>query len=96
MIVIPLSIVPINSVPIMTLRTPPRPPESPMPPRTTTRITSYMRVELKMRVGIELTDAARTRPAKQPISAASTYCRTMIGRVGIPVTRAAFGLSPIE
>ena len=27
-------------------------------------------------------------PAKQPISAASTYCSTIIGRVGMPVTRA--------
>ena len=45
-----------------------------------------------MRVGIELTEAAITRPAKQPISAASTYCRTMIGREGMPVTRAAIGV----
>ena len=35
-----------------------------------------------MRVGMLLTDDASIRPAKQPISAASTYCRTMIGRVG--------------
>ena len=37
---LPLSIVQISSVPMMTLRTPPRPPDSPMPPSTTTRITS--------------------------------------------------------
>ena len=42
-----------------------------------------------------LTDDASTSPAKQPISAASTYCRTMMGRDGMPVTRAPNGLSPI-
>ena len=50
-------------------------------------IVDQCRVE--NRVGIELTDAASTKPAKQPISAAITYCSTIIGRVGIPVTRAA-------
>ena len=45
--------------------------------------------------GTLLTEAASTRPASRPISAASTYCRTIIGRVGIPVVRAAKGLSPI-
>ena len=38
---------------------------------------------------IELTEAASTRPAKQPIRAVMTYCRTMMGREGMPVTRAA-------
>jgi len=33
-----------------------------------------------------LTDAARMRPAPKPINAARTYCSTMMGRVGIPVT----------
>ena len=41
-----------------------------------------------------LTDDAMIRPAEQPISAAITYCSTMMGRVGMPVTRAPFGLSP--
>ena len=48
-----------------------------------------------MRVGMLLTEAAITMPAKQPISAASTYCSTITGRVGMPVMRAPNGLSPI-
>ena len=47
-----------------------------------------------MRVGMLLTDAAITRPANMPISAASTYCSTITGRVGMPVVRAPNGLSP--
>ena len=35
------------------------------------------------------------RPANRPISAASTYSSTTIGRVGSPVARAASGLSPM-
>ena len=52
-------------------------------------------VELKIRVGMLLTEAAITTPANNPISAASTYCSSTIGRVGRPVARAAKGLSPI-
>ena len=48
-----------------------------------------------MRVGMLLTDAAITMPAKTPMSAAMTYCNTMMGRVGKPVARAPNGLSPI-
>ena len=48
-----------------------------------------------MRVGMLLTDAAITKPARAPISAASVYCSTITGRVGMPVVRAPKGLSPI-
>ena len=48
-----------------------------------------------MRVGMLFTDAAMTMPANAPISAASTYCSTITGRVGMPVVRAPKGLSPM-
>ena len=48
-----------------------------------------------MRVGMLLTEAAITMPAKTPIKAAMTYCSTTIGRVGNPVARAPKGLSPM-